>query len=97
MRCTLFVAIARDKDFTKIMFPMLKLYTSYGFLELFLNNTSQGKMSMFYILPGYFQLMNTSFTSLRRFNITWVPFLFLMGRCVNVDNLALLMLPLHFQ
>jgi hypothetical protein len=96
MRCTLFVAIARDKDFTKIMFPMLKLYTSYGFLELFLNNTpSQGKGSMFYIVPGHFQLMNTSLTSLRRFNITWVPFLFLMGLCV--DNLALLMLPLHFQ
>ena len=96
MRCTLFVAIARDKDFTKIMFPMLKLYTSYGFLELFLNNTpSQGKRSMFYIVPGHFQLMNTSLTSLWRFNITWVPFLFLMGRCV--DNLALLILPLHFQ
>jgi hypothetical protein len=62
MRCTLFVAIARDKDFTKIMFPMLKLYTSYGFLELFLNNTpSQGKRSMFYIVPGHFRCFNMEF------------------------------------
>lgn len=64
MRCTLFVVIARDKDFTKIMFPMLKLYASYGFYEFFLKNTtSQSKKSMFYILPGHFQLMNTSLTS----------------------------------
>jgi hypothetical protein len=30
------VAIARDKNFKKIMLPMLKLDTNYGFHELFL-------------------------------------------------------------
>ena len=32
------VAIAWDKKFKKIMLPMLKLYTNYGFHELFLNH-----------------------------------------------------------
>ena len=35
--CETGTAIARDKNFTKIMLPMLKLYTNYGFHELFLN------------------------------------------------------------
>jgi len=33
---TLYFAIAREKFFTKIMLPMLKLDTNYGFHELFL-------------------------------------------------------------
>jgi hypothetical protein len=32
------VAIAWDKNFKKIMLPMLKLDTNYGFHELFLNH-----------------------------------------------------------
>ena len=33
--------IARDNIFMKIMIPMLKLYTNYGFHELFFNEREQ--------------------------------------------------------
>ena len=41
LRCILSLAVARNKMFTKIMLPMLKLDTHFGFHKLFLHNTLQ--------------------------------------------------------
>jgi hypothetical protein len=50
---------------------------------------------MFMYSPWQFEWIHTFLTTSTRFNITWSPSLFLIGRWV--DYLSLLNLPLHFQ
>ena len=45
---TFYRSLSQDKMFTKIMLPMLKLYTNYDFHELFLKKSS---LYTFFVIP----------------------------------------------